>query len=207
MKASEFKPREADEAPATTEELTAIATDEAKPKLERDLARSNLLAAGEDVPAEIASVNDIDPYLELILELDREEADLRQQFERVKGRFELMLDGIEGRRRFFRERIRSYAEENRALLCTGGKKSRACLHGVVGWKKRPDKLVVVDEAKLLDAATVLDMVKVIEKPDIKALTEHFKAHGEIPAGAEWQPGGDEFYIKVGGETHKEEKKQ
>ncbi len=79
----------------------------------------------------------------------------------------------------------------------GRRKSIALPAGVVGYRTEPARLQVMDEAKLLDwcRRVLPDAVKVSETVLRSAVSDHIRATGEVPGGAEVGGGRERFYVK------------
>lgn len=77
-----------------------------------------------------------------------------------------------------------------------GKKSRSLPAGSFGFRKKSDTLEIVDmpTAVAFAEANSLEIKRSVNKTP---LLIHFKATGEIPAGTEFVPGGDEFFVRAG----------
>ena len=102
---------------------------------------------------------------------------------------------------FFRRVLATYAEQHRPeLLGSGKKKSRALLHGSLGWRSRAEKLEVVDGEVVLAWAQMqpveTGVLRIKEELDRKALAALFKKTGELPPGTELEPASEDFYIKT-----------
>lgn len=100
---------------------------------------------------------------------------------------------------FWRMHIQAFAEAHRGeLLRDKKKKSRTFIAGTVGWRSKPERLVVTDPAALeewllkTDAEAGLYRVKV--EPEKKALSDLFKRTGEIPPGCDIEPASESIHI-------------
>lgn len=132
-------------------------------------------------------------------EKDSLEAAADEAHKRIESRKALLLDRIQRGIAYFEGQIGSYAAENReALLGGSNKKSRSFLFGIIGWRKRAGRLVVVDAEALKAWLTaqpneVLYRVKI--EPEMKALQENFAKTGEVPPGTEYVVEQEKLYIE------------
>ena len=102
---------------------------------------------------------------------------------------------------FFSSALMEYGErEKRALLGGGKKKSRAFLHGVIGWRKRGGKLAWIDEKVTLEWAksrpVEQGLFRVEYRLEKKAIQDATRAENIIPPGTELEPETDEVYVKA-----------
>jgi phage host-nuclease inhibitor protein Gam len=99
---------------------------------------------------------------------------------------------------FFKFKLLGFAETHRALMLgTGSKKSRDFIHGRIGWRTKAERLVVKDEAALLEwlAAQPIEsgLYRLKIEPEMKALQHLFK-QGEVPPGMEVEPSQESITI-------------
>lgn len=79
------------------------------------------------------------------------------------------------------------------------RQSRTIANGTVGWRTRPERLVLDDAdaavawAKLQPVAEGLIRIKHSEEPEMRALAAHWKETGEVPAGCRVVPEAKEWY--------------
>ena len=102
---------------------------------------------------------------------------------------------------FFESALMEYGErEKRALLGGGKKKSRAFLHGVIGWRKKGGKLTWIDEAATLAWAksrpVEQGLYRVKYELEKKMIQDVTRAENIIPPGCELEPETDEVYAKA-----------
>jgi phage host-nuclease inhibitor protein Gam len=132
-------------------------------------------------------------------EKDRIMAAYDEAKRRLEARRDQLLDKIQRGIAFFESRIARYAEDNRdALLGGGAKKSVALLNGVVGWRRKTGRLVVVDEKALvawLQAQPNTDLYRVKIEPAMVALQKNYEATKQVPPGMEYAEEFEKFYIE------------
>lgn len=145
------------------------------------------------------------------LELDRLEADMNAEIDRVKRRYahrlELRRSGIEEAARI----LRLACEDSRQSLLTGRRKSVDTIFGRVGWRTQGDKVVLAKGVKgeaaaqaLLDAGheTLARQRPEIDKPAVKAAI----ANGTMPLpdlarfGIRLVAAGEDWYYEVDRES-------
>lgn len=164
-------------------------------------------AEDEKVTAAWAIENTVsaDWAFERIAAMQREAAELDAQAKAAKARIDAKVAQLKSRIQrgigFFEFKLLEYAERNRKALLGGGKKkSRSFVHGVLGWKSSPERLVVTD-AKALEAWLATQPVesglyRQTIAPEMKALQALFKEKGEVPPGCDIKPETDEPYVKI-----------
>lgn len=171
-----------------------------------DAERGSALAeaeAPEDAPAgwAIRSVGEADWALERIAQARREMAEVDAQFDAAVQRLEERRAQLrrEPQRTvdFFSAHLRMWAEGQKDAICSGKRKSRAMLHGRVGWRAKPLRLVINDTAALREWAHGLEYMR--ESVDTEAVRAHFKAQGEVPPDCSVEGGADTFYVETEGE--------
>ena len=149
----------------------------------------------------VRSASDADWALERIAAAQREIAEAEEQFraavKRLEERRDALLKAPARTVEFFHGHLRMWAEGNREAICSGKRKSRAFIHGRVGWRTAPLKLEVVDSGPLRQWAHGLELVREeLDEPGIRA---HFKATGEVPPGCKATGGDERFYTSTEGE--------
>lgn len=79
----------------------------------------------------------------------------------------------------------------------GRRQSIALPAGVLGFRREPTKLLVLDERALIGWCrdNLPAAIKVTESLLKNEIQTHFKSTGECPAGAEIGGGGERFYLK------------
>ncbi len=77
-----------------------------------------------------------------------------------------------------------------------GRRSVSLPAGAVGFRTEPTRLAVTDEKRLLAwcRAHLPSAIRIVESVPKTPLTDHLKATGECPDGAELQGGGERFHI-------------
>ena len=124
----------------------------------------------------------------------------QQARDRVSQRFNQLATKIHAAMSFFDSHIEKYANANREMLLGAGKaKSRQFLHGVIGWRKRGGRLVVVDAEALKTwlvehGDETLYRVKI--EPEMKNLQDQFSKTGVIPPGCEYVADQEKFYVEA-----------
>lgn len=147
----------------------------------------------------VANLVDLDWCLKRIGELELEKSD-NEQMARVRiAEIQVRLEKLNARAQFgigfFQGKIREYAEAHRDELITGKKKSRAFIHGSIGWRKTGGAPVKVNPESLLEWARSQPIEKgflrIREEPAWDTIKEHVKNTGEVPNGVDLEPE-DEF---------------
>lgn len=142
----------------------------------------------------VSDLRSADWALQRVAECEAEEAEVKAQLAAAIARLEaraaeLVLRAQRGAA-FFRCELAMFAERHRDLLTTGKKKSRAFVHGSIGWRSTQARLAPEEgdgakaarEEWLLAQGVESGLFRLKVEPDMKALQEHFKATGEIPPG-------------------------
>lgn len=78
-----------------------------------------------------------------------------------------------------------------------GKRKSICLPGgTVGFRQQKSRLVIEDEATVINWARqhLPDAIQTVEKLVKTTINEHFEGSGELPDGAQVQPEHSRFYI-------------
>lgn len=160
-----------------------------------------VLEAPEDAPTGwvIRSATEADWALERVARARLELLELDAQYEAAVRRLAERRDAL--RREptrtvaFFEGHLRMWAEAQKDDICSGRRKSRALLHGRVGWRARPVRLVVQDAAALEAWATQAGLTRLeVDWPRVRELA---KRSGEVPPGCDTEGGEDSFYVDVG----------
>lgn len=158
-------------------------------------------AAGSE-PWRIHLIGDADFALRRMGELQAEIQQLNDLKNAAISRIETRHRKLVGRAElgvvFFRAQLELWATEHRGMLLAGKKKSRQLLHGSIGWRSKPAKLEVTNDARLLDWAIANDMVRRTEKPAMDAIGAYFKKTGDIPPGTDVIDGHEAFEVKTTG---------
>lgn len=120
---------------------------------------------------------------------------------KLQQRCQALNQTVIRRTEFFRQALAAFAQTHRAaLLGSGKKKSRALLHGTLGWRKTGGGLTVTDKEALLEWARAqpveLELVRVKEEPALPEIKRHFASTGELPPGTETSPEVEEFVVKA-----------
>lgn len=185
------------------------------PDASQEVARDVYVDEVEPSVTEVWCVSDLtsaDWALSRLADLEREQAENRAleaaAISRIKLKAELLNEKLGRGVAFFRSRIEAYAETHRAELLGGGKKkSRALLHGTIGWRKTGGGLEVKDEAALLAWAqsqpAESGVLRIKESPALDEIGKAFKRTGEIPPGMDVKPEVEKLIIDaaLGGTAH------
>jgi len=156
---------------------------------------------------QVRTLGDADWCLERMAALEREQREnteaAEERIEMIRARNENLNARLARGVEFFRRRLQTFADAHRDELLMGGKKkSRALMHGSIGWRKAGGGLVVKDEAALLEWArkqpVEAEVLRVTEAPAIGAIKALFRTTGEVPPGADVEPERDEFQVKTEG---------
>ena len=153
----------------------------------------------------IGDLGALDWALSRVADLEREMAENERlaalAIERIRLRTLKLNERAARGVQFFSGRIREYAELHRAELLGGGKKkSRALVHGTVGWRKKGGGLSVTDVEALLAWARAqpveAELLRIKEEPALSAIKKHYAATGEVPDGCDVEPEVEEFTLKT-----------
>lgn len=172
-----------------------------------------------DVPAEIADYADeqdpevragwqiqtlgsADWALQRVAECEAESREILAQAAEAKRRIDERADKLRLRAErgiaFFKFKLLAYAEQNRAALLRGSRKSHDFVHGRIAWRVKPTRLVVTDKAALeawLAAQPIESgLYRVKLEPEMKALQDLFKTKGEIPPGCDVEASSESITI-------------
>lgn len=156
-------------------------------------------------PWRIETVTHLDWAMSRLAALQLELADLadqeRARVEAIEQRAAMLAERVQPGIAFFESQIAAYASSHRGTLLGGGpKKSRTVLHGTVGWREKPGKLVVKDAAAL-DAwlqtkGPDSGLYRIKLEPEMDALKALYAKEKAIPPGCEWVEKEDTFYVKT-----------
>ena len=118
-------------------------------------------------------------------EIDRQAAEAIQAIEK---RAAALKAKAERGCAYFRFQLTRFAEEHRDTLVAGKKKSRDFVHGRIQFRSSPERLKVADPAELegwlLAQPIEKGLYRLKVEADKRALSDLFKATGEIPPGCE-----------------------
>jgi phage host-nuclease inhibitor protein Gam len=127
-------------------------------------------------------------------------ADLRQRIAAIDARVAEIVRGQQRRATFMEAAILEWMHRARALVLKGKAKSRKFLHGTIGWKASPRKLVYDDEKAALAWARAqgvdAGLVRVEFLLEKDALKRYCAAHDVLPAGAHWEGGQDRPFVEA-----------
>lgn len=131
------------------------------------------------------------------------QAMLDNELDAIQRRFARVLKPIDNQIAFFDAAFRTeLAAWAKTSLENRKERSVKLLHGSIGFRKKPDALVIEDEADIIDYAErtglecVVRVKKEVAKTALKKLlqTDPDIAEALLPV-ARIEPGGDEFYVK------------
>jgi phage host-nuclease inhibitor protein Gam len=150
----------------------------------------------------ITTLGSADWALSRVAECEAESREILAQAAEAKRRIDQRADSLRLRAErgiaFFKFKLLGYAETHRAELIRGAKKSRDFVHGRIGWRTKPEKLVVKDSDALAAwlAAQPIEsgLYRVKVEPEMKALQQLFKTQGEIPPGCDVEPSSETITI-------------
>jgi phage host-nuclease inhibitor protein Gam len=150
----------------------------------------------------IESLGSADWALSRLGECEAESREILAQAAEAKRRIDKRADALRLKAErgiaFFKFKLLGYAETHRGALLRGSKKSHDFVHGRIGWRSKPERLVVKDEAELLAWLSAqpieLGLYRVKLEPEMKALQTLFKTQGEIPPGCDVEPSQESITI-------------
>jgi phage host-nuclease inhibitor protein Gam len=154
-------------------------------------------------PWTVQTIGDADWAMQRLAECEEEIAELDRQAEAAQALIAHRLETLKERAArgsaFFRYKLTEWAESHQGELLHGKKRSRDLLHGRVAWRSRAERLVVTDREALaawLAAQPVESgLYRIRVEPEIKALQELFRAHGDIPPGMDLEPASESLHIE------------
>lgn len=164
-----------------------------------DFSPDVIATAGQWKPR---TIRDVEWALECIGESEAEvaavEAQLADVIARAKVRAAHIREAANRRANFFRTVVQDFANQNRADLLVGKKKSRDFIAGRIGWRKHGGRLRVEDKDALGEWLEGQDasLYRVEVKPEMSALQAHARDTGEIPPGCVWEEEHDELYVEA-----------
>jgi phage host-nuclease inhibitor protein Gam len=130
-------------------------------------------------------------------EIDRME---REALDRVKARCARLRARASGESATWEARIVDWMQRARESILRGSSKSRSMVHGRVGWREQPERLVVEDADLLAlwlrEQPVGSPLVRVKVEPVMAEIQRHLKSTGEIPPGCRVEPGRDIPYVQV-----------
>ncbi|MCI0673777.1 MAG: host-nuclease inhibitor Gam family protein, partial [Myxococcaceae bacterium] len=148
----------------------------------------------------IRSVGEVDWSLERITEARRELAEVdemeRAAIERIRAKAEQLRKHPTQTVDFFSHHLRMWAEEHPEQVTSGNRKSRAFLHGRLGYRAKPLRLEVQDGEALLEWARHRSLIVTKVEPNMQLVRALFKSQGEVPAGCDVVGGDSEFYVQT-----------
>lgn len=156
-----------------------------------------------DGPWKIETVTSLDWAMSRIAALQVELADLadqeRARIEAIEERAAALAQKANRGISFFEAMVSEYAHRNRAPLLGGGtRKSRDVLHGSIGWKSKPGKIVVRDAKALGEwlerQSPDSGLYRIKLEPEMVALKALHAKEKTIPPGCEWIEDEDEFFV-------------
>lgn len=152
----------------------------------------------------IQTIEDVDWALSRIADLERQKKEnaaiVEHRISVLKVRLETLNERLDTSQRYFREKVLTWAMNNRkALLGTGKKKSRDLPHGRIAWRTRPARLEVIEAEKLLawarDQPMETGVLRITEAPAMTEIQKHFRTTGEVPPGTDVRPESEELSVE------------
>lgn len=124
----------------------------------------------------------------------------RVRAERAAEFAKLESDRAERQEQFFLRRFgQQLIDYTRAKIREAGGRSKSLRlpAGMLSFRAQPSKVVVQDEATVLEWAKLHDptLVVTVERLDKRLLDERVKRTGELPDGVEFVDGDERFYVK------------
>lgn len=151
----------------------------------------------------IRTVPEVDWSLSRIAQARRELRDVDEQeaaaIARIHQRSDALRAPLLRTVDFFEAHLRMWAEDNREAICRGGRKSRAFLHGRIGFRQTPLRLVVRDGAAFNAWAQAAGHGGSVWVPNMEAVRADFRTTGDIPPGCDTEGGEDKFSVTLEGE--------
>jgi len=150
----------------------------------------------------IETVQSADWALLRLAECEQDEAAIRAQADtaiaRIKTRADRLVAKAQRGAAFFGFKLLEYAQSHRDQILKGKAKSHDYLHGRIGWRKKGDRLKVVDAHALAEWCRTQpgEFYRIKIEPEMKAIQERAKKDGLIPPGCEWEAERDEPYIEA-----------
>jgi phage host-nuclease inhibitor protein Gam len=157
----------------------------------------------------IETLADADWALKRIGELEQEKAEVTaieaERVAEIHVRAETLRERVDRGVRFFSAKLREFAETHRDELLKGGKaKSRALIHGSIGWRKKGGGPVVVDKVALerwaMTQPPETGFVRIKSEPAWDSIKQHISNTGEVVPGVELAEESEEFQVKPGGKS-------
>jgi len=158
-----------------------------------DLPESVIALGHSDANGIVRRIAEARREIELIGEQEAEEiARIRARADELRQAYQAKLTWLDER---YGESLKAFAAAN-----LEGKKVRSIklLSGVVGFRKNPSSLAIVDKDAALEwaKANLPDAIKVVESVGVSPLKLHVEATGESLEFAEYTPAFDKFYIEA-----------
>jgi phage host-nuclease inhibitor protein Gam len=172
-----------------------------------------------DVPMgwTVSNLSSADWALSRVADYEREIAENKQLLAEGIARLKLKTDALNAKAAksvaWFTWQLKRWALQNRPVLLKGGsKKSRALIHGTIGWRKEGGGLEVEDAEKLLAWAqkqpVEFNLVRITEEPAINVIKawvmEGDGDPAQFPPGMKVGQAKDEFYIRAQSQAPKKE---
>lgn len=122
-----------------------------------------------------------------------------EAFARIVARRDDLIRKVDGSAQFLRYAVEEYARTHRKELIKGRPKTVDLIHGAISYRVVPERIDVENAEATLEWARAqpveADMVRVKYEINKRALTEHFKATGEIPPGCVVHPESESIIIR------------
>ena len=132
-------------------------------------------------------------------EIRQVDAQLADLIARATARADSIKAKAQKRVAFMTSCLVAFAEENKATLLTGKKRSRELVGGTFAWRKKGGKLLVTDKPALVEwlqehGDPALMRIKV--EPEVAAIDAMIKATGVLPPGVDLEPETDSLTCKA-----------
>lgn len=169
-----------------------VANDEGEFDIEKDLERVDLGWRDGADAAEEAFLR----YVALRLALEEQIRVAQAQAEAITARLRARIGHLEFR---YGPAARAHARQCLEVMNAGRKRPLKSLHtpiGTVGFRRAPDRAVVCDEPKFLEAAARDELLAacVVTRADAAAVGRHVRSTGEVPPGVEVVSSEEKFYV-------------
>lgn len=190
---------------AVTNTLIEIGRD---PLAAAQIARSYVATEPEEITPDRFSIDDeikanwvLKQMADAQRRIDGVQAMIDDEIAAIRRRGDEIMKPLQGRVQFFTAAFgANLAEWTREELAGSKKKSIALLHGMVGYRKSPDRFVIADEPRAVEWALDNDCEGAVEyklrKTEFrKHYISNLEAHPELAEIAQIEAGEDEFYVK------------
>lgn len=107
-------------------------------------------------------------------------------------------DWLESKQKKVNSTIEYLSNQMKNYLQTEKLKSLSLPNGIIGLRKQPDTIEIIDEELFMSKANPQFIKHLPETytPDMKAIKDHMKSTGELPEGAELRSKSEKFYYRL-----------